>query len=88
MIDPNQLAAWRKLCKAATKGPWRLEDRNGALRIVKAMKEKWVCEYPFLFGKCDTANMAFIAAARTALPLLLDEVEALQAEVARLRGKS
>lgn len=52
-----------------------------------------LCDAAALFpwkspGHCDKEDAQFIAAARTALPLLLDKVEALQAEVARLRGKS
>ena len=115
MIDPNQLAAWRKLCEEATPEPWKSSDKrnflsppDGEWAHIEFGPGDWggfyitdhsgVNRLRFSQRIVQTsvdADADFIAAARTALPQLLDEVEALQrrvaeleAEVARLRGES
>lgn len=82
MSAPLDLAALRGLCEQATPGPWR----EGSVE-----KEAVFCEHGCSFGPGIERNLlrlnkhfpheadaAFIAAARTALPALLDEVERLR----------
>lgn len=91
MIDPNQLAAWRKLCEEATPEPWEHRKANrfsdGGVDWGVRDEEGYIIAESFqVVGRNvqrpAEANVQFIAAARTALPQLLDEVEALQAELA------
>ena len=79
-MTPERIAELRALADAATRGPWTVADlrhqRGGQIRIfphgdihianVLARHEDAV------------ANAEFIAAARSALPALLDEVERLR----------
>lgn len=80
-MDSNEIARLRELCAKATPGPWRHEQygtapcyglRSTPLHLVVTVQ-----------GEDDAA---FIAAARTALPALLDDVERLQGELAPLRA--
>lgn len=66
MISDDDLKRWRALCAAATPGPWTIEWDNDEQKGVSR-----------IVG--DTAR--FIAESRTALPRLLDEVEALRASL-------
>ena len=78
MTRPTR-AQLRELCEKATQGPW--VDRRRAERAevwsmgpdIDPYDEGLVCDYI----KADDA--AFIAAARTAVPALLDENDALRA---------
>lgn len=64
MIPKEQLAAWRAVTAAATGGPWSNRIGIGP------------CDYIVKAERSDDA--AFIAASRTAVPALLDEVERLR----------
>jgi hypothetical protein len=100
LTAPLDLAALRSLVERATPGPWEIDDERsrygekypngdpiddndihgihgpGGVAIVKTD-----CGvYP-----PDRPDAEFIAASRTAVPALLDMVEALKAEVERLR---
>lgn len=76
MIDPKKLAEWRALCEKATEGPWDW------------WRAEWAWEVTTADGKRtdigDFNDAAFIAAAREAVPALLDEVEKLRSEVVAL----
>lgn len=81
-IPQEQLEQWRRLVEAATPGPWKdviLPDEHGR-------PDRWLImsashgEIADSFG-IDTADTAFIAAAREAVPALLTEVERLQREL-------
>jgi hypothetical protein len=67
------LAALRRLCEEATPGPWDVDDQShddGTIWVNVEWRGTAVCE------ACPVAaDAAFIAAARTALPALLDRVE-------------
>lgn len=63
MIEDNELAAPRRLCNAATPGPW-----------VQHGYQVWTCIGTITMAP-DDGNAAFIAAARTLLPRALDEIE-------------
>lgn len=90
-MSDDQMAAIRALCDAATPGPWKWwtscswrrlkSDRAG---VSLSVAEPFVASdgHPDLDIK--EADQAFIAAARTAVPALLDEVERLRAVVAKL----
>src|SRR5262245_26742525 len=87
VISADQLAAWRKLAEEATEGPWRLDsakrfefrepDDPGDQALVGG--DDTCPGIVWEHGPTGTANAAFIAAARTAVPALLDEVERLGA---------
>jgi len=70
------LKALRELCERATPGPWTLYFDDG----------HWL-ERPGTTDLCAHTNTdaRFIAAARSALPALIDLVAAKDAEIERLR---
>lgn len=73
MIDVKAL---RAICDAASPGPWEASDTN-------AIETEDGCLIGYCGGAADDglkADAAFIAAARTALPAALDELEQLQRE--------
>lgn len=86
MITTEQIAELRRLCEAATPGPW-VRSKYG-FNILTHDSELSTCTQRYTGDKKPTeeemavmvANAAFIAAARTALPALLDEVERMQRE--------
>lgn len=82
MTDQIDTATLRALAEAATKGPWEAytvpQTRTEAPYIAVEVGETEVRIARFEGGHYDAA---FIAAARTAVPALLDEVERLRAEV-------
>lgn len=78
-----ELKELRALCEAATKGEWFADDHDS-----DGNAHVWGSDGD---GICKTnnptdadANAAFIAAARTAVPALLDEVERLRAALATI----
>lgn len=80
MLTPEQLSAWRQITDKATDGPWIPELKGNT---VQSYSIPGVCHGLKLNGGCDAA---FVAAARTAVPALLDEVERLREENAALRA--
>lgn len=76
-ITPEWIAEMRKVCEAATPGPWNASDYASVLAFTDAE----VCQ------RANDNDMAFIAAARTALPAALDALEAAQKEIARLTAE-
>lgn len=83
-MTPADLSALRALADAATPGPWLLRGSNGG----GDDHLEWVTNaqgHPILLGdRCecdeDCADKEFVAAARTAVPRLLDLAEGLAAE--------
>lgn len=84
MTDDERLAEIKKLCDAATPGPWTvdhllkvrtpLDDGKGFVAVGDG-------SYTLPRNRVqEEANARFIAAARTAVPLLLGMVEALRRE--------
>jgi hypothetical protein len=78
MTTPEQRAEWRRLVEGATPSPWRAEygrvrywDAAGTLTVAST------ADGERLTPRSDP-DAAFIAEARSALPLLLDEVERLR----------
>lgn len=92
MIPETELAAWEQLCQAATEAPWFVDSNISAVRegpggnirygkMVCALYHGYHDDSPNdLPQDAKAPNLAFIAAARDALPRLL-------AEVRRLRGQ-
>jgi hypothetical protein len=71
-MTDEELREARKLCEAATPGPWRpVAGRTG---VVSAHDDWWVCSVNRITPVLD---VEFIAAARTLVPRLLAEVERL-----------
>ena len=89
MVTPEELKRLRELCDAATGGEWQRYGHigSGSLARVRAIVGKCERTHREMFQDVpsDGNDAAFIAAARTALPALLDEVERLKAELAKVR---
>lgn len=79
MFTKERIAELRALCDGATEGPWEHvfnEDESWeTVRCADSLVAKVDSEYSF---EQDAKDAQFIAAARTALPELLDEVERLK----------
>jgi uncharacterized protein (DUF885 family) len=77
-------AALRALADAATPGPWEVErDPYGDDDYPVSANGRYLCVSPDdgVRGGHSEADAAFIAAARDAVPALLDEVERLRKEL-------
>lgn len=77
-MTPAEIAELRRLCEAATPGPYSVRhgrDQASDVYTVLDGNDMWVAD-------CGNApqDAAFIAAARAALPAALDEVERLRKE--------
>lgn len=82
-MTPEELSRLRELCEKATPGPWEahvatrfkgIEQERG---VIGPNGENVICWVVDEFEQ-STENDEFIAAARTALPQLLDEVDQLR----------
>jgi hypothetical protein len=73
-LSPADLAALRALCEKATKPPW-MEGTAGQTGVVHYDGDDVTH-----VATCHPDNAAFIAASRTALPRLLDELESARRE--------
>lgn len=97
------IAKSREICDAATPGPWDQlgqseTNRPYILCVTRQHLAKFSTvthgdgncgpHWPAMGRSQETANAAFIAHARTALPAALDEIERLRAELARLTPAS
>lgn len=91
-MNPADLATWKRFAEEATPGPWEVTetlDRPPHVAVVmeSTMSSVLVAD----IGENDsdevTADAAFIAAARTAVPALVARVEELEGEVAALKRK-
>lgn len=97
-MDEAKRKELRELCDKATPGPWEQSHagtgRNGKFIIdeyfVRASEPDDVSVAADIIdpvsGQPSEANAAFIAAARTSVPALLDALEASEADVAELRA--
>lgn len=98
-VSDAEAAEWGRLAGEATEGPWVVDadgsvgapmvglvcDEDGHPRLDCSECGTQVCHTSVMPGEPDAA---FIAAARTAVPRLLAEREALRAEVERLHGQA
>lgn len=87
-IGPADLEEMAARCKAATPGPWEvLEDRlvdTAWLNAAAPGDDKPIALFDYRSGADNKANAAFVAAARSDLPLLLGLVKALSKRVEEL----
>ena len=74
-IDPKQLEQWKNLASAATPGPWRSRESMGAATLTKDSGALLAAGQGFF----EPEDAAFIAAARSAVPALISEIERLRA---------
>lgn len=77
-----------RLCNKITPQPWRvIPDASGSLEVLGMDPENdegtLVCET--YIGPEESANACFIAAARTALPELIQRIRELEKELADAR---
>ena len=88
VIDAAKLIEWRELTNAATPGKWTVKhEYDGEDGITYKWPQRIMAEGTPVVSFDDyveEADAAFIAASREAIPALLDEVERLRAELARL----
>ena len=86
MIDR---AALRALCDGATPGPWMVEEYRSSNYVSATVngKRQQVLRVNNQEPRNET-DLDFIAAARTAIPDLLDALDARDAEIARLRARN
>ena len=85
MMTTEELKRLRELCEKATKGEWYedcgcVEDSCGMATIA-------TCGHGGIVIDQYRADARFIAAARTALPALLDEVERLRKALKAIADK-
>lgn len=86
-MTPSELQHLRELCERATPCPWRTVEvglvRDKQTFTVLDADEMWVAD-------CGAAphDAAFIAAARSAVPALIEEVEGLQTQLGHEREHS
>lgn len=90
-MTPARIAELRALCAAATPGPWEVDgdgrdicgftDRLGA---ANGQSPYEITENNGFMRNDMAADAAFIAAARTALPEAIDEIERLRAALVRI----
>ena len=81
MTTQEQRAEWSALEQAATPGEWfaeRVPFKDTDAACIDNTERRIITLYPPLENR--HADAAFIAAARTAVPQLLADVDALQAE--------
>lgn len=89
-MDKSERDRLRALCDKATAGPWGIV---GSVHVVTAVEEvdhnirprqrgQRVCGdmFPSIARNCSPNDSEFIAAARTAVPAMLDALEAAEAE--------
>lgn len=84
MTTQEQRAAWRELEQAATPGEWVVETIPN--RIVSTDEKVAQNGWEEIGTYNADADAAFIAAARAAVPALLDDVDALTAKQAEMEA--
>ena len=84
MISELHLTEWYRLCEEATPGPWSF-DKDDERRRIMTWHDAFYGEN-ILDGMVN-GDAAFIAAAREAMPMLLDEVRKLEAENRSLKER-
>ena len=82
-MSDERLAELRALSDAATPGPWAINLQSPDLAANIGNAEKWVCAVTQEGGHGD---IDFIAASRTAIPELLDEIKRLRECLSNIDG--
>ena len=92
----DAVADWRRLAEAATEGPWVVDEGYGTsfdgtnstvLYVASAAdRSSYIASLGSpIYGDHGDHDAQFIAAARSAVPALLADLDRLQAELAALR---
>lgn len=81
----------RRVCAAATPGPWNARNIHHNGTPYPTLYEAWAFVEPSVCGLwasrgTNLSDAHFIAAAREAVPRLLDALDQADAEIARLRS--
>ncbi len=79
MSTEQQRQQWQELAAAATPGEWGYDKLQWQC-VISAPNRVIASAHPYSTVGDDAPNAAFIAAARAAVPQLLADVDALQAE--------
>lgn len=92
MSSDSERATWKALAEGATEGPWETGRFFWKVGSTRGMADEWwvsaeaagavIASAPEE-APPSTPNMAFIAAARQAVPALLADVERLEAALER-----
>lgn len=78
-MTDEQLEQWEALANAATPGPWvEVEEDGGQWLAGPEIESDYICDTAYM----DDEDMAFVTAARTAVPLLITEVYRLRNQLA------
>lgn len=77
-MDKSERDRLRALCEKATAGPWFLDGSGICCGVSQGTS--WQDRGLFVTDETTYADGKFIAAARTALPALLDALDAMEAE--------
>lgn len=86
-MTPERKGELRKLCEAATPGPWRSEIDGFGAKAVIGPRMVFIDDGTGLRKYPCYADNVFIAASRTALPELLADLDAAQARAEALAGQ-
>lgn len=83
-MTDEQLQKIRARCEAAATGPWVFDGMHPEIQTPYSDRGFWlICSEG---GDALSSDFEFIAAARTDIPTLLDEVDRLKARVAELEN--
>ena len=77
-LSDERIAEIRERCDKATPGPWSVDEESGDVWVPSIWRSVAIIEDLDLPLVNPAADRAFIAAARTDMPDLLDEVERLR----------
>lgn len=98
-ILPDELIdGWEKLCERATVGPWVADIRNPGLSSAH-WTGRFYCGFMSTTGwtvwepsKSDSPrqldNIRFIESARTAIPLMIYEIQRLKSQISKMERTS
>lgn len=87
-MTPEEITKLRDQCNAATAGPWEANGTGAYVAMMSIVNDK-IVKYVSApqAGMClSETDIAFIAAAREAVPKLLDALEAAEARESKTLG--
>lgn len=84
-MTDEEIAKARALCEAATPGPWTAEyGTSDRAPTINGPARPGVAGFPVPVRVASNQDAAFIAAARTLVPVLLDALESMRLHAANL----
>lgn len=87
MSTADERAIWKALAEGATGGPWEAAQGASGGWWVEQPNTATICDVDCDYSGHPGADAEFIAAARTAVPALLADVERLERELAKERAR-